>query len=235
MADLIYRHETLRPFIVDNNGNRIRETDIDNWPVEISLKDVKRIIREIPVVDAVEVVRCKNCKHKGFTVQTTGAIWCEQHKAFLYMGNDHFCSYGERRDVLRKEFGNYDHYTDGFEEGCVAVEDAETIDPDRLVMLPCKMGDTVYWLDYNRDACVTCDCYSSFYGMDSMCDKHYELWPCIDPTDDDEHCPQHYIEIHEIKATLRWIFDLWNEFGKTVFHTQEEAEAALKGGADDER
>ena len=38
----------------------------------------------------------------------------------------------ERLNSLRKEFGNYDHYTDGFEEGCVAVEDAETIDPESL-------------------------------------------------------------------------------------------------------
>lgn len=75
MADLIYRHETLRPFIVDNNGNRIRETDIDNWPVEISLKDVKRIIREIPAVDAVEVVRCKNCRHAD-TIEHT--LYCFQ-------------------------------------------------------------------------------------------------------------------------------------------------------------
>lgn len=38
----------------------------------------------------------------------------------------------ERLNSLRKEFGNYDHYTDGFEEGMVAVEDAPTIDPEEL-------------------------------------------------------------------------------------------------------
>lgn len=58
MADLIYKHEALRPFIIDNNGNRIRETDIDNWDVTISIREVKRIIREIPAVDAV-VLPCK--------------------------------------------------------------------------------------------------------------------------------------------------------------------------------
>jgi hypothetical protein len=35
----------------------------------------------------------------------------------------------ERLNSLRKEYGNYDHYTDGFEEGCEAVEYAETLDP----------------------------------------------------------------------------------------------------------
>lgn len=98
-----------------------------------------------------------------------------------------------------------------------------------VIVLPCKVGDTVYWLSYNRDACADCGCYSSFYGMDAMCDKHYELWPeIIDPSNDDEHCPKHFIEIIERKTTLDWIACHWDEFGKTVFLTREEAEAALK-------
>ena len=100
----------------------------------------------------------------------------------------------------------------------------------RLVVLPCKVGDTVYWLGYNRDACGSCDCYSSFYGMDSMCDEHYELYPEVDPVDDDKHCPKHFIEIIERKTTLQWICNYLNKFGKTVFLTREEAERALKGG-----
>ena len=34
---------------------------------------------------------------------------------------------------LRTEFGSYDHYTDGFEEGCVAVEDADAADVVEVV------------------------------------------------------------------------------------------------------
>ena len=33
-----------------------------------------------------------------------------------------------RLKQLRNDFGNYDHYTDGFDEGCVAVEDAPAAD-----------------------------------------------------------------------------------------------------------
>lgn len=38
-----------------------------------------------------------------------------------------------RLNGLRNMFGNYDHYTDGFEEGLVAVEDAETADVVEVV------------------------------------------------------------------------------------------------------
>lgn len=34
----------------------------------------------------------------------------------------------QRLVALRKEYGNYDHYTDGFDDACQYVEDAETID-----------------------------------------------------------------------------------------------------------
>lgn len=39
----------------------------------------------------------------------------------------------ERLNSLRNAYGNYDHYTDGFEEGCVAAEDAETVDAVEVV------------------------------------------------------------------------------------------------------
>jgi hypothetical protein len=54
------------------------------------------LVKIQPTVDAVEVVRCKDCKH--FNHQKAlrpGGIWCE------YWGTDpdpdDFCSYGERR------------------------------------------------------------------------------------------------------------------------------------------
>ena len=109
------------------------------------------------------------------------------------------------------------------------IEELTKADKDgRLVVLPCKVGDTVYWLDYNREACHDCREYSSFYGMDSLCDKHYELYPEINGVDEDEHCPKHFIEIVEFTATLTWIFNHRADFGKTVFLTREEAEAALE-------
>ena len=105
-------------------------------------------------------------------------------------------------------------------------EDAE--EQGLLVRLPCKVGDTVYWLNYNRSACRTCDLFSSFYGVDCMCDKHYELYPEINSVYDDKHCPKHFIEIVNRKADLKWIVYHLNDFGKTVFLTREEAEKALE-------
>lgn len=97
-----------------------------------------------------------------------------------------------------------------------------------LLRLPCKPGDTVYWLNYNRSACKTCDLFSSFYGVDCMCDKHYELYPEINSVYDDEHCPKHFIEIVKWKTDLGWIVEHLNDFGKTVFLTSESAEKALE-------
>lgn len=69
---------------------------------------VKAALEKAPAVDAVEVVRCKNCKHWH---EETG--WCYHHSHFITPdgeachpwessewkmldGND-FCSHGERR------------------------------------------------------------------------------------------------------------------------------------------
>ena len=61
------------------------------------LKAVNYIHNEISRVDAVEVVRCKDCKHYD-----KDALWCninshmfsEEHYNWY---EDAFCSYGERR------------------------------------------------------------------------------------------------------------------------------------------
>ena len=111
---------------------------------------------------------------------------------------------------------------------CRSSHVADHLLANGVIVLPCKPGNAVYWLVYNRDACGDCDAYSSFYGMDAMCDYHYELWPeIIDPSNDEEHCPKHFIEIIEYKSTLECIVYHRNEFGKTIFLTREEAEAAL--------
>ena len=60
--------------------------------------DFRELINEMPTVDAVPVVRCKDCKY------------CEQRKTVNYLPfcfcilydfsvrNLHYCSYGERKD-----------------------------------------------------------------------------------------------------------------------------------------
>ena len=56
---------------------------------------VLRIIAEQPTVDAVEVVRCKECKHMYLR---NGLRWCDAWGEINGMGDDGFCNYGERKE-----------------------------------------------------------------------------------------------------------------------------------------
>lgn len=46
--DLISRKWLMKQFCVSEEGRRIPEYDIDNFPVRINIKDVKNIIRKAP-------------------------------------------------------------------------------------------------------------------------------------------------------------------------------------------
>ena len=56
-------------------------------------------LKNAPTVDAVEVVRCEDCKY-----YLTDTLYCQEHKTGYCTMDDvikdktHFCSYGERRD-----------------------------------------------------------------------------------------------------------------------------------------
>lgn len=54
--DLISRKALLKQFTVSNGGRRIPEYDIDNFPITLSIKDVKDIIRKAPTVFDMEKV-----------------------------------------------------------------------------------------------------------------------------------------------------------------------------------
>ena len=56
------------------------------------------ILQEAPTVDAVEVVRCRNCKYGDWDSEPDDAMVCMRTKdGFWRSGND-FCSYGIRKD-----------------------------------------------------------------------------------------------------------------------------------------
>ena len=54
---------------------------------------VRRWLDEAHAIDAVPVVRCKDCKKAE---NREHEVFCSLIGAF--MGNDDFCSYGERKD-----------------------------------------------------------------------------------------------------------------------------------------
>lgn len=56
-------------------------------------------VEAVPTIDAVPVVRCKDCKHYQ-TEDWDGDVLCgcTLHSAMLDITPDGFCSYGERKD-----------------------------------------------------------------------------------------------------------------------------------------
>ena len=53
------------------------------------------IVNELPTVDSVEVVRCKDCKH--YLEREQGCNHFGYYSHTPYVEEDDFCSYGERR------------------------------------------------------------------------------------------------------------------------------------------
>ena len=61
----------------------------DGWNSAIS------IIEQAPTVEAVEVVRCLDCKYREW-FEPTGSYYCDL--TGVCVKGEHFCSYGERKD-----------------------------------------------------------------------------------------------------------------------------------------
>ena len=61
-------------------------------------QDIKDWLNSAPTIDAVPVVRCKDCKFGDWDSEPNDAMVCMRTKdGFWRSGND-FCSYGERKE-----------------------------------------------------------------------------------------------------------------------------------------
>ena len=58
-------------------------------------EDVIMMIKTAPTVDAVPVVRCKDCTH---CVMYRGVPFCNKWRTFPDIELNDFCSYGERKE-----------------------------------------------------------------------------------------------------------------------------------------
>ena len=54
------------------------------------------LIEKAPTIDAVPVVRCRECKHRKYD-DIFGMIWCNRASCTKRVKPDDFCSYGEKR------------------------------------------------------------------------------------------------------------------------------------------
>lgn len=61
-----------------------------------AVEAIKRYIKRAPAVDAVEVVRCKDCKRNpGYKPNGRNMVWCRRWRDYTPLNG--FCGYGERR------------------------------------------------------------------------------------------------------------------------------------------
>ena len=56
------------------------------------------ILREAPTVDAVEVVRCRECKFGDWDSEPNDAMVCMRTKDGFWMSGNDFCSRGKRKE-----------------------------------------------------------------------------------------------------------------------------------------
>ena len=95
MADLIDRQALMQNFCgYDLNecvkyGNKTAEQQNNSYST-MMMYEIAYEIEDAPAVDAVEVVRCKDCKHRADDL-------CNLKMLGIVRAND-FCSYGERRE-----------------------------------------------------------------------------------------------------------------------------------------
>ena len=63
-----------------------------------SREKIRELLRDIPTVDAVPVVRCRDCKFGDWDSEPNDAMVCMRTKdGFWRSGND-FCSYGRLKE-----------------------------------------------------------------------------------------------------------------------------------------
>ena len=62
-----------------------------------SREKIRELLRDIPTVDTVPVVRCRECRYR-FKNNGHDKSGCPIIDANIWMDDDDFCSHGERKD-----------------------------------------------------------------------------------------------------------------------------------------
>ena len=95
--NLLKEYEQIDWYCVSKEGQFMRGATTEDNPF-IHYYDGEEIIKNAPTVDAVEVVRCRDCKFGDWDSEPNDAMVCMRTKdGFWRSGND-FCSFGERKE-----------------------------------------------------------------------------------------------------------------------------------------
>ena len=95
--------------LIDAGALSVRVMDasyLDNQDEDV----IWNLVQDAPTIDAVEVVRCKDCKQLMLWRKPTDKVIGEcfirkmnsEDEQFCMVGADDFCSYGERKTNERK-------------------------------------------------------------------------------------------------------------------------------------
>jgi hypothetical protein len=76
--------------------NYIANNEVTEAFVEIA-GHICGMLDDCETVDAVEVVRCKDCLWRNEGGDCTHKWWTDVEGWYKYVGDDDFCSYGERK------------------------------------------------------------------------------------------------------------------------------------------
>ena len=84
--------------LIDADAAKLTANDYAMFRCQLGgLVDVVDFLNDMPTVDAVPVVRCKDCKYR-FKNNGHSRDGCPIIDANIWMDGDDFCSYGERKD-----------------------------------------------------------------------------------------------------------------------------------------
>lgn len=86
-----------REALLEKVQYRIAPNSYDSMIIGRCVDITRKLIEDAPAVDAVEVCRCKDCKH--WREET---LWCDMNSIdrgehYTWYAED-FCSYGERKE-----------------------------------------------------------------------------------------------------------------------------------------
>ena len=73
------------------------DNEIGVFPIRIGFDAIREVIDEAPTIDAVEVVRCRDCKYGEKRIEDY-RCWMLDEDWDIRFSPMHFCSYGRRRE-----------------------------------------------------------------------------------------------------------------------------------------